>query len=98
MIARQLALELGLLKLVRPRIDLRQKVALLDHSSFGEPDLGELTVNLGLHRNRCDRCDSAKRVDDDTDIARADGRGTNRLRRPALRGAPARRRRLSRGC
>ena len=97
LVARQLALVLGLQKLVGPRVDLRQEVALLDRLSFGEGDFRELTVDLGLHGDRRDRRDGAERVDDDADIAGADRGRADRLRRPALRGAPARRRRLSGG-
>ena len=81
LIARQLALVLGLQKLVGPRIDLRQKVAFLDHLPFGEGDLRELTVDLRLHGDGRDRRDGAERVDDDADIAGADGGRADRLRR-----------------
>ena len=66
---RQLTFVLGLQELVGPRIDLRQKVALLDHLAFGEPDFRELTVDLRLHGDGGDRRDGAERVDDDADIA-----------------------------
>ena len=39
LIARELALVLGLLKLIGPRVDLGEKIALLDHLPFGEADL-----------------------------------------------------------
>src|SRR5208282_5984764 len=79
-------------------VDLRQKVPLLDSLSFGEPDFGELTVDLGLYGDGCDGRDGAERVDDDTDIALADDCGADRLGRASLRGAPAGRRWLIGGC
>ena len=84
LIAGQLAFELGLLELVGPRVDLRQEIAFLDDLPFGESHVDELAVDLGLHGDGCDRCHGAERVDDDADIALADGGGADRLRR-ALR-------------
>ena len=66
---------------IGPRVDLREEIALLDHLAFGEGDLQQLTVDLGLHRDGGDRRHGAERVDDDADIALADGGGADRLRR-----------------
>ena len=81
LIAGQLAFELGLLKLVGPRVDLREEIAFLDHLPFGESHFGELAVDLGLHGDGRDRRHGAERVDDDANIALADGGGADRLRR-----------------
>ena len=91
LIARELALVLGLQKLVGPGVDLRQKIALLDHLSFGEPNLLELTVDLGLHGDGGDRRDGAERVDRDANIALSDGCSADRLRRGLLNAPAARR-------
>ena len=81
LIVGELAFELRLQKLVGPRIDLRQEIALLDQLPFGEPDLQELAVDLRLHGNGGDRGDGAQRVDDDPDVALSDCCGTHRLGR-----------------
>ena len=83
-VVRELAFVLLLQDLVRPRIDLRQEVALLDQLTFGEAHIGELAVDLGLHGHRRDRRHGAERVDDFADIAGCDSRGADRLQR-ALR-------------
>ena len=76
---RELAFVLGFQDLIGPLIDLREEVALLDHLPFGESDLGQLAVDLGLHGDGRERGDGAERVDDDADIAQRDGRGADRL-------------------
>ena len=65
LIVGELAFELRLQELVGARIDLRQEIALLDQLAFGEPDLEQLAVDLGLHGDGGDRRDGAERVDDD---------------------------------
>ena len=64
-------LGLGLLQshLVGPRIDLGEKVALLHQLAFGESDLGQLTVDLGLHRHRSERRHGAELIEDHANIA-----------------------------
>ena len=80
-VVRELAFVLLLQDLIGPRIDLRQEVALLDQLTFGESDVGELAVDLGLHGHRRERRHGAERVDDFADIAGCDGRGADRLQR-----------------
>src|SRR5208282_2358776 len=80
LIARQLALVLGLQKLVGSRVDLRQKVVLLDHLPFGEADLHELTVDLRLHGDGRDRRHGSEGIHYDADIALADRCSADRLR------------------
>ena len=42
-------------RLIRARIDLSEKVALLDHLAFLEANFGQLPVDLGLNRDRRER-------------------------------------------
>ncbi len=88
---RELAFVLLFQDLIRPRIDLRQEVAFLDQLAFGECDIGELAVDLGLHGHRRDRRHGAERVDDFADVAGPDRRGADGLQR-ALRETSAGRR------
>ena len=81
LIARKLALVLRLQKLVGPRIDLRERIALLDRLPFSERHFHELAVDLRLHGDGRNRRDGAERVDDDADVARSDGGGADRLSR-----------------
>ena len=67
--------------LERPRVDLREEIALLDDLAFLEPDLGQLAADLRLHRHRIERCHRAQLVQDDADVAFVDGGGTDRLGR-----------------
>ena len=94
LIVRKLAFELRFQNLIGPRIDLRQEVALFDHLPFGESDIGELTVDLGLHRDGRERRDGAERIDDDADIAGRDGCGADGLRGAGRKSAAGRGRRL----
>jgi len=87
LIVGELALVLGLQELVGARIDLCQEVALLDQLAFGESDLEQLAVDLGLHGDGGDRRDRAERVDDDANIALADRGGAHRLRRGLRHGS-----------
>ena len=79
LVMRKLTLELGLLQLVGPGVDLRQEVALIDKLAFGEADFHQLAVDLCLHGNGRDRRDGAERIYDDANVALSDGRGTDRL-------------------
>ena len=80
LIVGQRALRLLQRRTVRPRVDLRQEVALLDHLAFLEADLLELAVDLRLHRHRVERCHGAQLVQDDADVALVDGGEADRLR------------------
>ena len=48
MILGELALRLGERRLIGPRVDLGEEVALLDDLAFGEADLHQLAGDLGL--------------------------------------------------
>ena len=50
----ELPFELGFGQLKRARIDLRQKIALLDDLAFLEADFDELAIDLGPDRHGCD--------------------------------------------
>ncbi len=97
LIVRQLAFVLLFQDLVGPLIDLRQKIALLDHLPFGECDLRQITVDLRLHGDGRERRDGTERVDDDANITERDGRGADGLqsrlaeivRRPSRELAPS---------
>ena len=51
LIALELALELGELRLEWARVDLRQQISAADDLPFLEPDRDQLAVNPGLHRD-----------------------------------------------
>ena len=61
------------------RIDLRQKVALVDELPFLEANLHQLPVNLGLNGDRGERRDSSEAHECLIDLAHADLRGADWL-------------------
>jgi hypothetical protein len=82
LIVRKLAFILLREQLVGPVVDLREQIALFDMIAFLEGDLQELAVDLGPHRDRRQWRDRAEAGIDDLDIAGADCRHADRLRRP----------------
>jgi hypothetical protein len=94
LIVRQLAFVLLLQIFVRPRIDLREKIALLHQLAFGETHFRQLAVDLGLHGHGRERCHRAELIEDDAHVAERRSRGADRLQ-CALRKTAARRRRGS---
>ena len=93
LIVRQLAFVLGFQDLIGAWIDLRQKIAFLHHLPFLEGDLGQLTVDLGLHGDGGERRDGAERIDQDADIVQRDGCGADRLKPGLLEASGGRLRR-----
>ena len=91
LIVRELTFVLRLQQLVRPGINLRQKVALVDKLPLGEADLHQLTVDLCLHGDSRNRRDGAESIYDDANVALSDGCGTDRLSAGKLTARPARR-------
>ena len=81
LVVRELAFILLFQDLIGPRIDLRQKIALLHHLAFGEGDVGEIAVDLRLHCDGRKRRHRAERIDDDADIAGGNRRCADRLQR-----------------
>ena len=57
---------------------MRQKIALLDHLAFAKGHLRQLAVDLRHDIDGRERRHRAEAVDDDSDIAFADGRGFDR--------------------
>lgn len=86
--------ELPLRKIERrlkgPRIDLRQKIALVDELAFLEANLHQLAIDLRLDRNGGERRDRSEAYERLIHLTGGDFRGADRLdilRRPLLRGA-----------
>ena len=76
----ELAFRMVKRRLIRARIDLGEKVALLDHLAFLEADFGQLPVDLGLNRDRRERghgSQARKRLFNvaDSDLGRANRLG-----------------------
>jgi hypothetical protein len=94
LIMNQLPLSLLLQRFKRTRIDLGQKVSLLDQLAFLEPDLREMAIDLRLNGHGRERCDRAEGVDDNANIARSNGRRPDRLGRDLRRPVGATDRRL----
>jgi hypothetical protein len=78
---RQGALILLKFRLVGAIVDLREEGAALDDLAFGEAYAHQQPVDLRLHRHRIERCDRPQLVQDDADVAGADGRHADGLRR-----------------
>ena len=69
LIMRQLAFILGLQRLIGPRVDLRQEIALLDDLTFLEADRQQLSGDLRLHGDRRQRRHRAEAREDLLDVA-----------------------------
>src|SRR6185437_10248461 len=76
----QRALGLRQGRLVGPRIDLREELALLDQLAFLEGDLLQLAADLGAYRYGGERRDRPQRRNANLDIAHADRGGRYRDR------------------
>src|SRR5882672_983586 len=88
LVARHLALGLGELRLISPRIDGGEHVPRLHDLAFGEGDPDELAVDPASHRHRPERRYAAQSIQVDVDVAglrrgRDDGRGARRIEAPA---------------
>jgi hypothetical protein len=66
-------------RLEGPRIDLHEKVALVDELAFLEADLSKLAIDLGLNRDGGERSDRSEADERLVDLARDDVRGADRL-------------------
>ncbi|OIQ74046.1 hypothetical protein GALL_443110 [mine drainage metagenome] len=80
-VARELPLGLRQGGFIRPRIDLREQIALLDLVAFLEVDLHQIAADLGSDGHGRQRSHRAEGVEVDPDIALADNLRNNGHRR-----------------
>ncbi len=87
-IARQRALGLMELRGERPRIDLRQQIALVNELALGEVDLVEPAVDLRAHRHLLPGGDGAEPFEPDRHVSLVDLGERDRHRARGLVGRP----------
>ena len=84
-------LGLGERDLIRTRVDLGEKIALLDHLAFLKRDFGQLAVDLRLDGHHRQRSHGAERGQRDRDVAFLDFGGADWHRARGLEPAGLRR-------
>ena len=82
MVLGELTLRLSERRLIGPRVDLGEEVALLDHLAFGEAQFHQHPGDLGADCHRLERRDGAQRIEGDRHVAERDRRDPHALRRP----------------